>query len=54
MSKEQDYFNCEEDYEHDYVASLFEETQQVMIASCPQKLQAWGAVHTCNIPHTMP
>ena len=29
MSKEQDYFNCEEDYEHDYVASLFEETQQV-------------------------
>lgn len=29
MGKEQDYFNCSEDYEHDYVAGLFEETRKV-------------------------
>ena len=25
MTKEYEYFNCEEDYEHEYVASLFTE-----------------------------
>ena len=29
MTKEFKYFNCDEDYEHDYVAGLFEETKQV-------------------------
>ena len=29
MTKEYKYFNCEEDYEHDFVAGCFEETRQV-------------------------
>ncbi|WP_374289096.1 hypothetical protein [Desulfovibrio desulfuricans] len=29
MTKEYKYFNCEEDYEHDFVAGRFEETRQV-------------------------
>lgn len=29
MNKELEYFNCDEDYEHDYVAGLFEETKKV-------------------------
>ena len=29
MTKEYEYFNCEEDYEHEYVASLFTEPAKV-------------------------
>ncbi len=29
MTKEFEYFNCDEDYELDYVAGLFEETKKV-------------------------
>ena len=29
MTKEYNYFNCDEEYEFDYVAGLFEETKKV-------------------------